>query len=51
MTEKKVPCEVWSRIVGYWRPIQNWNAGKQKEYADRKNYELSTALKGRASDA
>jgi hypothetical protein len=46
---RKVPCEVYSRIVGYLRPIQNWNKGKQQEYADRRPYtvhsksELETA--------
>ena len=32
----KVPCEVYSRIVGYLRPIQSWNAGKKQEFKDRK---------------
>jgi len=27
--------EVYSRIVGYYRPVQNWNAGKKSEYHDR----------------
>jgi len=27
--------EVYSRIVGYYRPVQNWNAGKQEEFKDR----------------
>lgn len=27
--------EVWSRIVGYYRPVQNWNRGKQEEYKER----------------
>ena len=30
--------EVYSRIVGYYRPVQNWNAGKQQEFEDRKEY-------------
>jgi len=30
-----VPCEVYSRIVGYLRPVQNWNAGKQAEFEAR----------------
>ncbi|MBE5968626.1 MAG: ribonucleoside triphosphate reductase [Lachnospiraceae bacterium] len=30
--------EVYSRITGYYRPIANWNEGKTKEYADRKEY-------------
>jgi len=31
-------CEVYSRIVGYLRPVQQWNKGKQEEYAERKNF-------------
>ncbi|MBQ1281754.1 MAG: ribonucleoside triphosphate reductase, partial [Oscillospiraceae bacterium] len=30
--------EVYSRITGYYRPVQNWNDGKSQEFADRKNY-------------
>ncbi len=37
---KKVPCEVYSRIVGYFRPIQNWNIGKKKEFEQRVEYDL-----------
>lgn len=29
-------CEVYSRIVGYMRPVTQWNSGKQQEYKDRK---------------
>ena len=32
--------EVYSRITGYYRPIQNWNDGKQQEYNDRKEYSI-----------
>ena len=28
-------CEVYSRIVGYFRPVQNWNEGKREEFNDR----------------
>ena len=31
-------CEVYSRVVGYLRPITQWNEGKKQEYKDRKNY-------------
>lgn len=34
------PCEVYSRVVGYLRPVQQWNEGKQKEYAQRKEYKI-----------
>ena len=30
--------EVYSRIVGYFRPVQNWNDGKKTEYSNRKEY-------------
>jgi anaerobic ribonucleoside-triphosphate reductase len=33
--------EVWSRITGYYRPVQNWNAGKTQEYKDRREYDLT----------
>ena len=34
-------AEVYSRITGYYRPVQNWNAGKTQEYKERKTYDLS----------
>jgi len=37
-------CEVYSRVVGYYRPTQNWNDGKQKEFSDRETFEKSKAL-------
>ncbi|MDD8049500.1 MAG: ribonucleoside triphosphate reductase [Thomasclavelia sp.] len=40
--------EVWSRITGYYRPIQNWNEGKTQEYKERKEYNVvSSVLKGK----
>ncbi len=35
--------EVWSRITGYYRPIQNWNDGKAKEFKDRKEYAVESS--------
>ena len=29
-------CEVYSRVAGYLRPVQNWNKGKKEEFAMRK---------------
>ena len=34
-------AEVYSRITGYYRPVQNWNEGKSQEYKDRTNYDIS----------
>ena len=40
--------EVYSRITGYYRPVQNWNAGKTQEYKERKVYDIGhSVLKGR----
>lgn len=33
-------CEVYSRVCGYLRPTQNWNKGKQEEFAMRKKYSV-----------
>jgi len=34
----KQKCEVYSRVVGYIRPVQQWNEGKQAEFEDRKEF-------------
>ena len=34
-------CEVYSRVVGYLRPVQQWNVGKQEEYKERKEFKCS----------
>ncbi|MEG0329944.1 MAG: ribonucleoside triphosphate reductase [Longicatena sp.] len=40
--------EVWSRITGYYRPVQNWNEGKAQEYKERKEYDIGhSILKGK----
>jgi len=50
MTERKssdaikIPCEVYSRIVGYLRPVQNWNKGKVQEWKERKAYKPGKVL-------
>lgn len=36
----RVPCEVYSRIVGYLRPVQNWHQGKQQEFKERRVFRL-----------
>ncbi len=33
-------CEVYSRVVGYLRPVQQWNMGKKLEFEERKEYNL-----------
>lgn len=36
--------EVYSRITGYYRPVQNWNDGKSAEFKDRKTYDISHSV-------
>jgi anaerobic ribonucleoside-triphosphate reductase len=31
-------CTVYSRVVGYLSPVDNWNTGKKEEYKDRKEF-------------
>jgi len=33
--EQRTRCEIYSRVMGYHRPISEWNIGKQQEFADR----------------
>ena len=35
------PCEVYSRVVGYIRPVQQWHKGKKQEYGERKEFNIS----------
>jgi len=43
----KQPCEVYSRICGYLRPLAQWNIGKQQEFKERKEFKIpkTSALK------
>jgi ribonucleoside-triphosphate reductase len=43
VTAEGSPTEVYSRIVGYYRSIRNWNAGKREEFGRRREYALPTA--------
>lgn len=36
--------EVYSRITGYYRPVQNWNDGKREEYCERQNYNIDKSV-------
>jgi ribonucleoside-triphosphate reductase len=37
---KNTECEVYSRVVGYLRPVRQWNRGKQREFDDRKMFNM-----------
>ena len=38
--ELRTRCEIWSRPVGYLRPIQLYNKGKQEEFKERKKFDV-----------
>lgn len=40
---KGTDCEVYSRVVGYFRPVKQWNNGKQEEYTERETYVSESA--------
>jgi anaerobic ribonucleoside-triphosphate reductase len=33
--EERQPCEIWTRVMGYHRPVASFNAGKKGEFAER----------------
>jgi ribonucleoside-triphosphate reductase len=41
---KQIPCEIFSRVVGYFRPIHVWNKGKRAEFTHRKPYAEAVSL-------
>ena len=38
--KRQVPCDVYSRIVGYLTRVRDWNAGKQREFVERKVFRV-----------
>ena len=38
---ERQPCEVWTRVMGYHRPVSSFNTGKKGEFAERKYFEES----------
>lgn len=39
----QIPCEIYTRCVGYFRPVQQFNPGKAEEFRERKSYILPEA--------
>ncbi len=44
-------CEIWSRVMGYHRPIHRWNIGKQGEHAERRLFRESQVNQSRGGAA
>jgi ribonucleoside-triphosphate reductase len=39
----KIQTEIYSRVAGYFRPVNQWNKGKQEEFAARREYILDSS--------
>lgn len=46
--EERTKCEVWSRVMGYHRPVSEYNRGKKAEFYARKCFTEEKAIKGLA---
>ncbi|MEM4618918.1 MAG: anaerobic ribonucleoside-triphosphate reductase [Desulfurococcaceae archaeon] len=44
---RAIPCEVYSRVVGYYRPVSSWNDGKRMEFEERKSVNVISFLKAK----
>ena len=42
MNKEQCNVEVFSRVTGFFRPVQSWNKGKTEEFKDRKRYKVNT---------
>ncbi|MCU0956030.1 MAG: anaerobic ribonucleoside-triphosphate reductase [Hydrogenophaga sp.] len=40
---ERQPCEVWTRVMGYHRPVASFNIGKQGEFRQRRHFEETRA--------
>ena len=44
--EERTLCENWTRVMGYFRPVRDFNPGKQSEHRERKYFTEQAAFKG-----
>lgn len=42
--ELKVQAEIYSRVAGYFRPVNQWNKGKQEEFSQRLEYRMDSVM-------
>lgn len=47
---KKIRCEIYSRISGYYRPVQQYNKGKKEEFSERKKIKVPEVVLNEVSD-
>lgn len=48
---ERQPCEVWTRVMGYFRPVSEFNVGKKSEFYSRVCFSESKAINSCACDA
>jgi anaerobic ribonucleoside-triphosphate reductase len=36
--DERQPCEIWTRVMGYHRPVSSFNRGKKSEFAERRSF-------------
>lgn len=44
LQEKRTKCEVWTRVMGYHRPVSQFNSAKQSEYYSRQVFEEGSTI-------
>ncbi|MFV0414779.1 MAG: anaerobic ribonucleoside-triphosphate reductase [Chthoniobacterales bacterium] len=47
--EKRTRCEVWTRVMGYHRPVSQFNKGKKSEHRERLHFRESRAIEAKAA--
>lgn len=45
---ERQPCEIWTRVMGYHRPVSQFNAGKKSEHRERRAFREAAAGEDRA---
>jgi hypothetical protein len=51
MKTGKCEVEVFSRVTGFFRPVQSWNKGKAEEFKDRKKFKTEETASGCGDDS
>jgi hypothetical protein len=44
LDEERQPCEIWTRVMGYHRPVSSFNTGKQGEFYERTYFTEEASL-------
>lgn len=47
---KKIKTEIYSRIAGYFRPVNNWNLGKKEEFSERSKIKVPEVVLNEVSN-